>query len=75
MKTKIIKASVLFAALVIIGLVAFYSFQAVSAQPQPMNAVSVNGYFIDVNGDGLLDYVVASNVIINKGGVNLPPSP
>jgi hypothetical protein len=60
---------ILFTALLYIGL------QATTARVQPMNSEPINGYFIDVNGDGQLDYVVSSEVIINKGALNLALTP
>lgn len=37
--------------------------------------VKVEKVFIDVNGDGLQDYVRYAEVVLNKGNLNLTPSP
>lgn len=37
--------------------------------------VKVERVFIDVNGDGLQDYVRYAEVVLNKGNLNLTPSP
>jgi hypothetical protein len=62
--------------IVVVALVGalYLGFTAVTAKPV-VQPVQLNGYFIDVNGDGKLDYVVSSEVIINTGQLNLTPSP
>jgi hypothetical protein len=45
----------------------------VSAQPAPFagyDTTILQGQFIDVNGDGSLDFVINAQVIINPGNVN-----
>lgn len=60
---------------VIVLLVLMYiGLENVTAKPI-MQITQLDGYFIDVNGDGMLDYVVSSEVIINDGGLNLPSAP
>ena len=37
-----------------------------------MNTQNITGVFIDINGDGLVDYVTSAEVIINNGGASFP---
>jgi hypothetical protein len=62
--------------LVVIAFVgaAYLGISYVTAEPN-VKTTPYNGYFIDVNGDGLLDYVASSEVIINTGQINLTPTP
>lgn len=39
-----------------------------------MNTQKVTGVFIDVNGDGMIDYVTSAEVIINNGGASFSVS-
>jgi len=41
----------------------------------PDKAVAIENVFVDINGDGLLDFVRYAEVIINTGSLNLTPSP
>jgi hypothetical protein len=69
------KAGIALMIIVIMLVVGLYvGFTAVTAKPS-VQPVQLNGYFIDVNNDGKLDYVVSSQVIINTGQLNLTPSP
>ena len=39
-----------------------------------MSTQNITGVFIDINGDGLVDYVTNAEVIINNGGASFPSS-
>jgi len=54
----------------IVGAIAIYnnSFALEKATP-------IENFFVDINGDGLLDFVRYAKVIINTGNLNLIPSP
>lgn len=70
-----IRVGLLLMALVVIVVVGLYlGITYVTAEPN-VKTIPYNGYFLDVNGDGKLDYVVSSEVIINDGNLNLSPSP
>jgi hypothetical protein len=70
-----LKAGVLLMVIVVMVVAGLYlGLTYVSATPT-IKPVQINGYFIDVNGDGNLDYVVSSDVILNTGQLNLTPSP
>lgn len=75
MKDKVLKGLIAWIVIMIFVGALYFAITGAEAKVQPMNSVPVNGYFIDVNGDGRLDYVITSDVIINDGDVNLPPSP
>jgi hypothetical protein len=53
-------------------LLALLVFAALNAVLRPaavanLTPVTVEGVFADINGDGLVDYVVKAEVIVNKG--------
>ena len=39
-----------------------------------MSTQNITDVFIDINGDGLVDYVTKAEVIINNGGASFPSS-
>lgn len=50
---------------------AFFFVTLVQLQSAPQ-MVTINNIFIDVNGDGSLDYIYKADVILNTGQTNFP---
>jgi hypothetical protein len=70
-----LRTGILLMVIVVLAVAGLYvGLTYVSATPT-IEPVRIEGYFIDVNGDGNLDYVVSSDVILNTGPLNLMPSP
>jgi hypothetical protein len=44
------------------------------ANQQETNVVTIENRFIDINGDGLADYIQEAQVIINNGETNFTPN-
>lgn len=60
---------VLIGALIIIS-GTFYLY----ANQRQSNVVTIENRFIDINGDGLADYIQEAQVIINNGETNFTPN-
>lgn len=43
------------------------------ANQQETNVITIEDRFIDINGDGLADYIQEAQVIINNGETNFTP--
>lgn len=44
------------------------------ANQQETNVITIENRFIDINGDGLPDYIQEAQVIINNGETNFTPN-
>lgn len=42
-----------------------------NAQEAHLEPIRVEGVFVDLNGDGLIDYVVTGDVVLNSGTLNM----
>jgi hypothetical protein len=69
MNNKIWKALVVLILAVALGL------YVVNSPLFTMEKTQVTNAFVDINGDGLLDFVVDASVIINTGQPNFPYQP
>lgn len=51
-------------------------FEEIVERIPSANTVQVKDIFVDVNGDGLIDFIIKGDVVINTGNnLNLPTSP
>ena len=70
-----IKRILLVFALVIFLSGIVYGITNASSFMSTLPVVKVENVFVDINGDGIVDFVPYAEVVINKGSLSLPPSP
>ena len=68
-RTSSVTKAVLIVSAVVVALLVFGLIDALAAPVTAANLAtqSVSGVFADVNGDGLTDFIVNAEVIVNKG--------